>query len=96
MILYAKRTSMLFVTVAIGSLAGILPEAEVLGGSAAAKLKPLVTVADLNLGQSQTVELCDGSRATVKLLDLKETRDEVRNAVRRAVARRLCGHRADR
>jgi murein DD-endopeptidase MepM/ murein hydrolase activator NlpD len=32
------------------------------------------------------VELCDGSQAAVKLLDLKETRDDIRNAVRRAVA----------
>jgi murein DD-endopeptidase MepM/ murein hydrolase activator NlpD len=50
------------------------------------KFKPLVAVADLDVGQSHILELCDGSRATVKLLDLKETRDDVRNAVRRAVA----------
>ena len=36
------------------------------------------------LGEGTEVELCDGSRATVKLLDLKETRDTVRGAVRKA------------
>ncbi|HUT14124.1 MAG TPA: PKD domain-containing protein, partial [Thermoguttaceae bacterium] len=45
---------------------------------------PLVTVADLDVGESQTLKLHDGSLATVKLLDLKETRDDIRNAVRRA------------
>jgi len=48
---------------------------------------PLVTVADLNVGESQTVQLHDGSEGTIKLLDLKETRDEIRNAVRRAVVK---------
>ncbi|MHC4679790.1 MAG: PKD domain-containing protein [Planctomycetota bacterium] len=46
---------------------------------------PLVTVTDLDVGESQTLELHDGSKATVKLLDLKETRDDLRNAVRQAV-----------
>ncbi len=48
---------------------------------------PLVRVADVNVGESLTVTLHDGSRATVKLLDLKETRDTVCNAVRRAEVR---------
>jgi murein DD-endopeptidase MepM/ murein hydrolase activator NlpD len=42
-------------------------------------------VADLNVGESQTIELHDGSQATVKLVDLKEMRDDVRKAVRRAI-----------
>jgi murein DD-endopeptidase MepM/ murein hydrolase activator NlpD len=46
---------------------------------------PLVRVADVNVGESQTIELHDGSKATIKLLDLKETRDTVCHAVRRAV-----------
>ncbi|HIQ21547.1 MAG TPA: hypothetical protein EYH34_09990 [Planctomycetes bacterium] len=46
---------------------------------------PLVRTTDMDVGQTCEVELCDGSRATVKLLDLKETRDAVRGAVRRAV-----------
>ena len=46
---------------------------------------PLVRSVDLNVGESARVELCDGSQTTVKLLDLQETRDTVRDAVRRAV-----------
>jgi murein DD-endopeptidase MepM/ murein hydrolase activator NlpD len=45
---------------------------------------PLVRVVDLNLGDSAEVELCDGTKARVKLLDLKETRDSLRDAVRNA------------
>ncbi len=81
-----QRASIFLLTVVASLLTGILPESEALGGAATVKLKPLVAVADLNVGESQTVELCDGSRATVKLLDLKETRDDLRNAVRKAVA----------
>ena len=46
-------------------------------------VKPLVRVVDLNVGESVEVELCDGSRAVVKLIDLKETRDQVCFAVRK-------------
>ena len=77
---------MFCITVVVSLLTGIPPVSAALGGSVTPRLKPLVTVADLNVGESQTVELCDGSRATVKLLGLKETRDDIRNAVRRAVA----------
>ncbi|MHC4566972.1 MAG: hypothetical protein ACYTE3_14595 [Planctomycetota bacterium] len=73
---------MLFATVVICSL----PETTALGNAPEPKLEPLVRVADLNVGESQTVELSNGSEATVKLLDLKEARDDLRNAVRRAVA----------
>ena len=45
---------------------------------------PRVRVVDLRIGESQQVKLCDGKTVTVKLLDLKETRDHVRSAVRRA------------
>ena len=45
---------------------------------------PLHQTVDLALGESAEVALWDGTRARVKLLDLKETRDEVCNAVRRA------------
>lgn len=48
-------------------------------------LTPLVRVVDLNVGETQPVRLSDGRSVTVTLLDLKETRDRVRNAVRRAV-----------
>ena len=47
-------------------------------------VKPLVRVIDVNVGESVEVELCDGSRAVVKLIDLKETRDQVCFAVRKA------------
>jgi murein DD-endopeptidase MepM/ murein hydrolase activator NlpD len=43
---------------------------------------PLVRVADLKVGESQDVELSNGKKVTVKLLDLQETRDEIRSAVR--------------
>ncbi len=86
MVSHAKHSLPLCLAIALSSLAGILPESEALGGSATPKLKPLVRMADLNVGESQTVELCNGSHATVKLLALKETRDDVRGAVRRAVA----------
>lgn len=47
-------------------------------------IEPLVRVVDLNVGELVEVALCDGSKAVVKLLGLKETRDEVSFAVRRA------------
>lgn len=45
---------------------------------------PLVRAVDLNVGQSEQVELCDGTTATVELVELLETRDALRAAVRRA------------
>ncbi len=45
---------------------------------------PLVRVIDLNVGETGSLSLPDGSTATVKLLDLKETRDDLRGAVRSA------------
>lgn len=77
---------MLGLVVLINQLAGFNAESEVLGGPPTPKIKPLVRVVDLDIGESQNVVLCDGSNATVKLLDLKEKRDEIRNAVRKAVA----------
>ncbi len=44
---------------------------------------PFRTV-DLNVGETARVRISDGSTVTVKLLDLKETRDELRRAVREA------------
>ncbi len=60
-----------------------------LAGSAtfAARIEPLVRVIDLNVGQTRSVTLHDGNKATVKLLGLEEHRDSVRNAVRRAVVK---------
>ena len=45
-------------------------------------IEPLLRVVDLHVGQQATVELCDGKTAAVKLLDLNERRDSLRNAVR--------------
>lgn len=42
---------------------------------------------DLNVGEAQEVELAVGSKAVVKLLDLQERRDTLRNAVREALVR---------
>lgn len=47
-------------------------------------IEPLVRTVDLRIGQSVEVELCDASTVMVKLIDLQETRDPVRFAVRRA------------
>src|SRR5262245_10148970 len=44
---------------------------------------PFVAV-DLNIGQSQEVTLSDGKKVSFKLLNLKEQRDSLRSAVRRA------------
>ncbi len=48
------------------------------------RMTPLIRVVDLNIDDSEKVELSDGSKVTVKLLKLEETRDSVRDAVRRA------------
>jgi murein DD-endopeptidase MepM/ murein hydrolase activator NlpD len=49
---------------------------------AESKNQALVRAVDLNIGESQSVQLCDGSSAMVKLVTLHETRDAVRDAVR--------------
>ena len=49
-----------------------------------ARSKPLLRTADLNRGESEVVELADGTRAHVKLLDVEEDRDGVRSAIRQA------------
>jgi hypothetical protein len=46
--------------------------------------KPLFRVADLNAGESQDVVLSDGSKVKITLLDVEETRDNVRSAIRLA------------
>ena len=47
-------------------------------------IQPLLRVVDLDVGKSAEVELCDGDKVKVKLLDLRETRDSIRDAVREA------------
>jgi murein DD-endopeptidase MepM/ murein hydrolase activator NlpD len=46
---------------------------------------PLLRTVDLEVGEARDVKLCDGSRATVKLLALQESRDALCDAVRKAV-----------
>lgn len=45
-------------------------------------LKPSMRTVDLNVGESEKVILPDGKSITVTLIDLKETTDSLRNAVR--------------
>jgi len=47
-------------------------------------IKPLVTVADLDVEEEQTLTLSDESVAKVKVLGLQETLDPIRQAVREA------------
>jgi len=47
---------------------------------------PLVRVVDLNVGQSQTVELASGKKVVVRLLGVRDRRDLLRDAVRKAEA----------
>jgi murein DD-endopeptidase MepM/ murein hydrolase activator NlpD len=49
--------------------------------------EPLHRVVDLDLGEARQVELRNGSKAAVKLLALEESRDPIRDAVRRAVVK---------
>ena len=53
------------------------------GGLVAAE--PLLRVVDLEIGESAEVELSDGSSARVKLVAVDETRDPLRDAVRKAL-----------
>lgn len=48
-------------------------------------LEPLYRAVDLTVGQSQDVALANGDKITVKLVGIDEKRDELRNAVRRAL-----------
>jgi hypothetical protein len=47
-------------------------------------LKPLFVTVDLDRNESQEMRLADGARAKVKLLDVEETRDSLRFALRLA------------
>src|SRR5262249_55512150 len=46
--------------------------------------KPLFATVDLDRGETVEVRLADGSNAKVKLVEIKETRDSLREALRRA------------
>jgi len=47
-------------------------------------ITPLVRAVDLDIGQQARVTLCDGKTVTVKLLGIREQRDSLRKALRRA------------
>lgn len=47
-----------------------------------ASIEPLVRVVDLHVGQQAEVELADGSKASVRLLQVMEHRDPIRQAIR--------------
>jgi murein DD-endopeptidase MepM/ murein hydrolase activator NlpD len=47
-------------------------------------LTPIMRTLDLNVGDAQDVELANGRKVAVKLIDLKEARDDLRHAVRQA------------
>ena len=68
------------------ALLAALPVAQAAGQDHTAH-KPLVRTVDLDRGESQLVELADGTRARVKLLDVEEERDGVRSAIRQARVR---------
>jgi len=74
----------------IPTLAGILAAVHLgcatAGGRSAGqeRLEPLIRMVDLDVGESAKVTLADGSVAEVKLLDLRERRGHMRDAVRHA------------
>lgn len=47
---------------------------------------PGFTLVDLDIGETQSVTLSDGANVQLKLLDLQEHRDDVRQAIRQATA----------
>ena len=53
------------------ALLAALPVAQA-AGQEQARSKPLLRTVDLDRGESQVVELADGAKATVKLLDVEE------------------------
>lgn len=65
----------------IGVLAGIAAPSLIAGPPTASR-EPLVRVEDFRLGESATVVLAGGGRATAKLLELQEHRDAMSDAVR--------------
>jgi murein DD-endopeptidase MepM/ murein hydrolase activator NlpD len=76
---------MLFRLLILGSLVLV----RTIAGAAAPPVPmivPLVRVVDLDRGESQVVVLCDGSKVRVTLLDVDQSRDPMRDAIRQARA----------
>jgi murein DD-endopeptidase MepM/ murein hydrolase activator NlpD len=78
------RNSVMLLVLAILALLFACPARSAEPAARGAGKTALVRVVDLDVGESQRVQLCDGQQAMVKLLKLNETRDPVRQAVRRA------------
>ena len=57
---------------------------EELPGEELPRIGPLVRAVDLDLGESRTLELSNGERVSVRLVELHETFDAIRQAVRHA------------
>lgn len=72
------KTNSTLLIIYLVSLVGSLPAAPL------PTRDPLVRTVDLNVGESSQVLLSDGTRAEVKVVSLKEERDQVCFAVRRA------------
>ena len=66
------------------TLAGWLDQIEQEHGHAPQPCQPLLTTVDLNLGESQRLTLCNNQAVEVELINLTETCDEIRGAVRRS------------
>ena len=69
----------------LNSLCLCLPASSVQAAEEKPALEPIVRVVDLDVGESTTVTLSNSEQVKVKLLDLKETRDPIRQAVRSAI-----------
>ncbi|EDL57179.1 PKD domain-containing protein [Gimesia maris] len=80
--LHYKCCLILFTVIGVHTLVTPLPAAD---SDTDPEFAPIVRVVDLNVGESATVTLSNGEQVQVKLLDLKETRDPIRQAVRSAI-----------
>jgi murein DD-endopeptidase MepM/ murein hydrolase activator NlpD len=62
----------------------VVPVSPLLADLPQPTLVPLHRTVDLNVGESHDIELVNGKKVTVRLLELQESRDELRDAVRKA------------
>jgi hypothetical protein len=68
---------------AVGTISAVLQTTPAAEGPPPRTIALQSTV-DLDIGQSADVELCDGSLVRVKVVELEERRDDLRQAVREA------------
>jgi hypothetical protein len=79
-----RNTRLWRTVVAAGTVGLLLLTGLAVAQERAPQMSPLVRVVDLSIGGAQGVTLADGSTADVRLLDVRETRDSIRRAIRRA------------